>query len=83
MLQVRVEAELLRDTPMVGKFFSLALWPVSKLFEYKVEGSLGKTGYSTSLHAAQIHAPALPIAQSYRIPRPPGALTAPSSYFLA
>ena len=41
-LQARVEAELLRDTPMVGKFFSLALWPVSKLFEYKVEGSLGK-----------------------------------------
>ena len=27
---------------MVGKFFSLALWPVSKLFEYKVEGTLEK-----------------------------------------
>ena len=40
MLQARVES--VTYTPMVGKFFSLALWPVSKLFEYKVEGSLGK-----------------------------------------
>lgn len=41
-LDARVEAELLRDTPMVGKFFSLALWPVSKLFEYEVGGTLGQ-----------------------------------------
>ncbi len=41
-LDARVEAELLRDTPMLGKVFSLALWPVSKLFEYRVTGSLGE-----------------------------------------
>ncbi|MBT5925575.1 MAG: hypothetical protein HOH33_03040 [Verrucomicrobia bacterium] len=40
-LDARVEAELLRDAPMLGKVFSLALWPVSKLFEYRVTGSLG------------------------------------------
>ena len=41
-LDARVEAELLRDAPMLGKVFSLALWPVSKLFEYRVTGSLGE-----------------------------------------
>lgn len=41
-LDSRVEAELLRDTPMLGRVFSLALWPVSKLFEYKVTGTLGQ-----------------------------------------
>jgi hypothetical protein len=40
-LDARVEAELLRDAPMLGKVFSMALWPVSKLFEYKVNGALG------------------------------------------
>jgi len=41
-LDSRVEAELLRDTPMLGKVFSLALWPVSKLFEYRVTGTIGE-----------------------------------------
>lgn len=41
-LDSRVEAELLRDTPMLGRVFSLALWPVSKLFEYKVTGTIGE-----------------------------------------
>jgi hypothetical protein len=27
--------------PFFGQVFSIALWPVSKLFEYKVTGSLG------------------------------------------
>ena len=37
---MRVQAELLRDTWVVGPVISLALWPVSKVFEYKVTGSL-------------------------------------------
>jgi len=41
-LDARVEAKLLRDAPMLGKVFSLALWPVSKLFEYRVTGTLGQ-----------------------------------------
>lgn len=39
-VNARVEAELLRDTPLVGKIFSLALMPLSKIFEYKVTGTL-------------------------------------------
>ena len=39
-VNARVQAELLRDTWFVGKLVSTALWPVSKLFEYKVTGTL-------------------------------------------
>lgn len=39
-VNARVEAELLRDTWFVGKLVSTALWPVSKLFEYQVTGTL-------------------------------------------
>ncbi len=39
-LDARVEAELLRDAPMVGRVVSMALWPVSKLFVYKLGGNL-------------------------------------------
>jgi hypothetical protein len=38
----RVEAELLRDTWVVGRMLSLALWPFSKIFEYKITGTLAK-----------------------------------------
>ena len=40
-VSARAEAELLRDTWVVGKMLSLALWPVSKVFEYKISGPLG------------------------------------------
>jgi hypothetical protein len=36
----RMEAELLRDVPGVGLVISKMLWPVTKLFEYKVTGKL-------------------------------------------
>ncbi len=39
-LEARVEAELLRDAPMVGRVVSMALWPVSKLFVYNIKGNL-------------------------------------------
>lgn len=38
----RVEAELLRDMPGLGPVVSKVLWPMTKLFEYKVAGTLGK-----------------------------------------
>jgi hypothetical protein len=41
-LDARVEAELLRDTWVVGKLFSTALWPVSKAFEAQVTGKLNE-----------------------------------------
>lgn len=38
----RVEAELLRDMWLVGPVVSTIFWPVTKVFEYKVTGSLGQ-----------------------------------------
>jgi hypothetical protein len=39
-VHARVEAELLRDVWLVGPLVSTVLWPVTKLFEYKVKGEL-------------------------------------------
>lgn len=40
-LKARVEAELLKDVFLVGPLVSTVFWPVTKMFEYKVEGTLG------------------------------------------
>ena len=37
----RMEAELLRDMPAFGFLISKVFWPVTKLFEYKITGTLG------------------------------------------
>ncbi len=39
-IEVRAEAELLRDLPAIGFVISKILWPVTKLFEYKMTGTL-------------------------------------------
>jgi hypothetical protein len=36
----RMEAELLRDMPALGFLISKVFWPVTKLFEYKITGTL-------------------------------------------
>jgi hypothetical protein len=36
----RMEAELLRDLPAIGFVISKVLWPVTKLFEYRITGTL-------------------------------------------
>jgi hypothetical protein len=41
-VNARVEAELLRDVWGIGPLISTVLWPVTKLFEYKVTGSLNQ-----------------------------------------
>jgi hypothetical protein len=41
-LDARVDAELLRDAWVVGRLFSTALWPVSKIFEARVSGTLNE-----------------------------------------
>jgi hypothetical protein len=41
-LNARVEAELLRDMWLIGPVMSTIFWPVTKVFEYKVTGSLGQ-----------------------------------------
>jgi hypothetical protein len=39
-VHARVTAQLLRNTWVVGPLVSTVLWPVSKLFEYKITGTL-------------------------------------------
>jgi hypothetical protein len=39
-IDARVEADLLRETPLLGPFLSLMLSPLSKLFEYHFTGTL-------------------------------------------
>jgi hypothetical protein len=39
-IESRVEAELLRDIPGIGVVISKILWPVTKIFEYRVTGTL-------------------------------------------
>jgi hypothetical protein len=39
-VDARVEAELLRDTWIIGRVVSLALWPVTKMLEYEITGTL-------------------------------------------
>jgi len=41
-VNARVTAQPLRDTWVVGDLVSTVLWPVSKLFEYKVTGTLSE-----------------------------------------
>ncbi|MBI1842538.1 MAG: AsmA-like C-terminal region-containing protein [Verrucomicrobia bacterium] len=41
-LNARMEAELLRDMPGIGFLISKVLWPVTKLFEFKITGTLDK-----------------------------------------
>jgi hypothetical protein len=41
-LNARVEAELLRDAWLVGPLVSTVFWPVTKMFEYRVGGTLSE-----------------------------------------
>jgi hypothetical protein len=38
-IDARVEADLLRDTPLLGRLLSLVLTPLGKIFEYHISGS--------------------------------------------
>ncbi len=38
----RMEAQLFRNTPGVGSVLSTVFWPVTKILEYKITGTLGK-----------------------------------------
>jgi hypothetical protein len=39
-LKGRMEAEILRDVPAIGLVISKLLWPVTKIFEYRITGTL-------------------------------------------
>ncbi len=40
-VNARMEAELFRDTPGLGIVISKLFWPVTKLFEYRITGTIG------------------------------------------
>ena len=61
-INARVEAGILRDMPLFGQVFSTVLWPVTKLFEYKVTGTLGAPKAEPVLSGSESRAPALPVA---------------------
>jgi hypothetical protein len=42
VVNARMEAELLRNAWVIGPVLSLALWPVSKTFEYQITGTIQK-----------------------------------------
>jgi hypothetical protein len=39
-IEGRIEAELLRDVPAIGIVISKLLWPITKIFEYKITGTI-------------------------------------------
>jgi hypothetical protein len=41
-VRATVMAEVFRDASFPGKLFNLALWPITKAFEYRVTGTLGE-----------------------------------------
>jgi hypothetical protein len=64
-LDAVMRAELLRDVPVLGPLVSLALSPVTKLFEYEVKGTLGKPETSPAHVPGVLMAPLRPI-QTFR-----------------
>ena len=39
-VDARVDAELLRDAWLIGRVVSLVFWPVTKMLEYRITGTL-------------------------------------------
>ena len=60
-LEALMHAEILRDVPVLGPLVSLALSPVSRLFEYDVRGTLGKPVMSMAHVPGVLMAPLRPI----------------------
>ena len=60
-IEATMRAELLRDVPFLGPLVSLALSPVTKLFEYRVRGMLAKPVTSMSHVPEVFMAPLRPI----------------------
>jgi hypothetical protein len=57
----KMEAELLRDTPGLGWIISHAFWPVTKLFVYKISGTLSHPKYEPSYIPKVLLAPFHPL----------------------
>lgn len=60
-LQAKMEAQLLRDTWLVGKVLSTTLWPVSKVFQANITGTLEEPQSSLRHFPGFITAPFKPV----------------------
>ncbi len=60
-MNATMQAELLRDVPLLGPVIGLALSPFSKLFEYDVRGTLGKPEMEPRYVPSFLLAPLRPI----------------------
>jgi hypothetical protein len=77
LVKARVTAEPLRDTPILGPLMNMALWPVAKLFEYKITGTLAEPKLAP-LHIPKILLlPLNPIRTLEELFTPAPAATAP------
>jgi hypothetical protein len=80
-VDARVRAELLRDVGWVGRAVSIVLWPISKILEYKVTGSLNHPK-SEPLHIPEVLLlPFQPVRKLKELmsPEPPRASPNPNS----
>ena len=73
-LDARVEAEVLRDTPVLGRVFSWVFAPLTKLFEYKVGGTLD----APALHPLYIPKVLTSILEPFHKKKPPPASQSPA-----
>ena len=82
-LHARAEAEALRNTAVIGPVVSTVLWPVTKLLEYKVTGTLAKPvaepAYVPKLLLFPFH-PFSTLKKLFTDPGPP-ATNAPPKFF--
>jgi hypothetical protein len=77
-LDARVEANLLRDTPLFGHFLSWMLSPVDKIFEYRVTGTLDKP-VAKPLYIPKVFLDILRPFHSLRQMLPPPAAAKPTA----
>jgi hypothetical protein len=77
-VDARVQAQLLRGMPLVGPLLSLALSPFTKLFEYKVSGTLADPKSEPEYNAAKLLMIPLNPMQTLR-DMVPGQLSSPTN----
>ncbi len=77
LVKARVTAEPLRDTPILGPLMNMALWPVAKLFEYKITGTLAEPKIAPVYIPKILLLPLNPIRTLEELFAPAPAFTAP------
>jgi hypothetical protein len=77
LVKARVTAEPLRDTPILGPLMNMALWPVAKLFEYKITGTLAEPKIAPVYIPKILLLPLNPIRTLEELFTPAPAVTAP------